>query len=260
MSFISGRDGRLRHAFGNPNIILPNLVTILGLLSGLYSIVLSMNSRFGLAAIALLLAALFDFLDGKVARLMKGSSEFGVQLDSLCDLVSFGVAPALLVYNWVLLSFGRLGIMAVFLFVACGALRLARFNVQAGKISSKYFVGLPIPGAAAFIASSVLFAKDVGLVVDKNALGVFFLVSIYVLGLLMVSTIPFYSFKKFGYFKEKPFNALVFIVAFIGLNIFYFERIFFASIVLYIVVNLLLALLRVRKKGGDSTDNNPVEK
>lgn len=258
MGFFAGsRQNRFGGAFRNPNIILPNLITILGLLSGLSAIVLSLDGRFVWASVALLLAALFDALDGKVARLVKGTSEFGVQLDSLCDLVSFGVAPALLVYMWVLAPFGRIGVMAVFLFVACGALRLARFNVQAGKISSVYFVGLPIPGAAAFIASGVIFVNHMGLSIDKTSLGVFFLISIYVLGILMVSTVPFYSFKKVNYFKEKPFNALVIIVALVAIIGFNFEKLFFISILLYISISLLLALLRIRKKGGMVSEEKP---
>ncbi len=247
MSLITGRQGRIGSAFRNKNLILPNTITILGLLCGLYSIILSIDGKFVYAAYALILAALFDGLDGKVARLVKGTSEFGVQLDSLCDLVSFGVAPAILVYSWVLAPFGRLGLMAVFLFVACGALRLARFNVQSGKISNVYFVGLPIPAAAAFIAAGVLFVNALGLTVDKNFLSIFFVVSIYVLAFLMVSTVPFYSFKKIDYFKRKHFNYLVILVVIIFIVGLYFEVFFFLLIFGYILIGLLLSLLRITK-------------
>lgn len=260
MSIFAGRQGRFSGAFRNRNVILPNLITIIGLLCGLYSIVLSLNGKFVLAAVALILAALFDALDGKVARLVKGTSEFGVQLDSLCDLVSFGVAPAFLAYLWVLAPFGRVGTMAMFLFVACGALRLARFNVQAGKISSAYFVGLPIPAAAAYIASVVIFVNHMGLDIDKKYLGLFLLVSIYALGILMVSTVPFYSFKKINYVSEKPFNALVIIVAIVAIIAFNFEKLFFITIFLYIVTSLLMALFKIRKKSGDLPDDKPAIK
>ncbi len=246
MGLIS-RQGRIRSAFRNKNIILPNTITILGLLCGVYSIILSIDGKFVYAAYALILAALFDGLDGKVARLVRGTSEFGVQLDSLCDVVSFGVAPAILVYSWVLAPFGRLGLMAMFLFVACGALRLARFNVQAGKISSEYFVGLPIPAAAAFIASGVIFVNKLGLNLDKTFLSVFFIVSIYMLAFLMVSTIPFYSFKKMSYFKRKPFNSLVILVVLIFFVGLYFEILFFVLILGYIAIGLLLSIFRITK-------------
>lgn len=246
MGLIS-RQGRIRSAIRNKNVILPNTITILGLLCGVYSIILSIDGKFVYAAYALILSALFDGLDGKVARLVRGTSEFGVQLDSLCDVVSFGVAPAILVYSWVLAPFGRLGLMAMFLFVACGALRLARFNVQAGKISSEYFVGLPIPAAAAFIAAGVIFVNKLGLNLDKTFLSVFFIVSIYILAFLMVSTIPFYSFKKMSYFKRKPFNSLVILVVLIFFVGLYFEILFFILILGYIVIGLLLSIFRITK-------------
>lgn len=246
MGLIS-RQGRIRSAIRNKNVILPNTITILGLLCGVYSIILSIDGKFVYAAYALILSALFDGLDGKVARLVRGTSEFGVQLDSLCDVVSFGVAPAILVYSWVLAPFGRLGLMAMFLFVACGALRLARFNVQAGKISSEYFVGLPIPAAAAFIAAGVIFVNKLGLNLDKTFLSVFFIVSIYMLAFLMVSTIPFYSFKKMSYFKRKPFNSLVILVVLIFFVGLYFEILFFILILGYIVIGLLLSIFRITK-------------
>lgn len=246
MGLIS-RQGRIRSAIRNKNVILPNTITILGLLCGVYSIILSIDGKFVYAAYALILSALFDGLDGKVARLVRGTSEFGVQLDSLCDVVSFGVAPAILVYSWVLAPFGRLGLMAMFLFVACGALRLARFNVQAGKISSEYFVGLPIPAAAAFIAAGVIFVNKLGLNLDKTFLSVFFIVSIYMLAFLMVSTIPFYSFKKMSYFKRKPFNSLVILVVLIFFVGLYFEILFFILILGYILIGLLLSIFRITK-------------
>jgi len=136
--------------------IFPNLITILSLFSGFYSIIATFNEMYLQASYAILMSFVFDGLDGKIARILNATSEFGVQLDSLSDLVAFGVAPAVLVYKWLLLPYGRIGWMAAFLFVACGALRLARFNVQSGKIDSAFFVGLPIPAAAGVIASSVL--------------------------------------------------------------------------------------------------------
>lgn len=250
MSLFSNRQeqGRFVVAIKNKNLILPNAITIFGLLCGLYAIILSVKDDFVVASYVLILAAVFDGLDGKVARLVKGTSEFGVQLDSLCDLVSFGVAPAMLVYSWVLEPFGRIGLMAVFLFVACGALRLARFNVQAGKISNTYFVGLPIPAAAAFIASGIIFVNHFGLDHNQSFLSIFFVTSIYVLAFLMVSTVPFYSFKKIGYLKERPFNALVIFVVLIFVVGMCFEVLFFLLVLGYTLSGLVFALLKLKKR------------
>ena len=195
-------------------------------------------------------------IDGKVARIVNGTSDFGVQLDSLCDMVSFGVAPAILVYEWLLKGFDRLGIVAVFLFVACGALRLARFNVQSSKISNVFFVGLPIPAAAAFIATSVLFIHKLGFDLEKAALSMFFLASIYLLAFLMVSTVPFYSFKKISYFKARPFQALIVMVVFISILVLYFEVVSFVMISVYITLGLLLACYKLIKGKQKTAERN----
>ena len=186
--------------------LLPNLFTTGNLFCGFYSIIAAVNHDFRTAAIAILFACLFDILDGKVARLTGSDSRFGVEYDSLADLVAFGVAPALLVYLWALRPFGRLGWVAAFLFVACGALRLARFNVQADLASKKHFVGLPIPGAASMVATTVLFFYRLG---GTGPTKHFLLLAMaYVLGFLMVSNIPYNSFKEFDGFQRTPFRTL----------------------------------------------------
>jgi CDP-diacylglycerol--serine O-phosphatidyltransferase len=136
--------------------ILPNLLTTGNLLSGFWAIIFVFQERFYFAAVAILLAAVFDVFDGKVAKLSGATSKFGMQYDSLADLVSFGVAPALLAFSWALRPYGKFGWLAAFLFVACGAIRLARFNVLASAGETKYFKGLPIPVAAAMIAFTIL--------------------------------------------------------------------------------------------------------
>jgi CDP-diacylglycerol--serine O-phosphatidyltransferase len=152
-----------------------------------------------------------DGLDGKVARLTGTSSDFGVQFDSLADLVAFGVAPAIMVYQWQLARFGRLGILAAFMLIACGALRLARFNVMSGKTtaSKKFFVGLPIPAAGCMIALFFMFERylpdDIAAAVIPKAC----LVLVYVLSFLMVSRVRYASFKEFGLVKAHPFSAMV---------------------------------------------------
>src|SRR5512136_1835585 len=136
--------------------ILPNLFTTGSLFAGFYGIVATTNHNFSIAAIWVLVSSIFDGLDGKVARLTGTSTKFGVEYDSLADLVAFGVTPGLLMYSWALKPFGRLGWLAAFLFVVCGALRLARFNVQVNTVESKRFVGLPIPAAASMVSATVL--------------------------------------------------------------------------------------------------------
>ena len=190
--------------------LLPNLLTTANLFCGFYAIVAAINHDFWTAAIALLVSCLFDILDGKVARLTGSISRFGVEYDSLADLVAFGVAPALLVYLWALEPFGRLGWAAAFLFVACGALRLARFNVQVDSVSKKHFVGLPIPGAAAMVATTVLFFYRMG---GSGPTKHFLLLAMtYVLGFLMVSSIPYYSFKEFDGLQRMRFRTLFLVI------------------------------------------------
>jgi CDP-diacylglycerol---serine O-phosphatidyltransferase len=201
------RDGKPRRG----TYIVPNLFTTANLFSGFFGIVSAINGKFEIAAMAVLVSCVFDILDGKVARLTKATSRFGLEYDSLADLVAFGVGPGLLVYLWALRPFGRLGWLAAFVFMACGALRLARFNVQAGTVSSKYFVGLPIPGGATMIATTVLFF-DGWEISSPHLLGVPLLVFTYLLGFLMVSTIPYNSFKDFEFIKSKPLPVLFLVI------------------------------------------------
>jgi CDP-diacylglycerol--serine O-phosphatidyltransferase len=209
MSFRKRRKRKDRRKFRG-TFLIPNLITTASLFSGFYAIVSSIKGRFEPAALAILVAMVLDGLDGRLARLTHTTSGFGVQYDSLSDLVAFGVAPALLVYLWALQDFGRFGWVAAFLFVACGALRLARFNVQTGSIDPRYFNGLPIPAAAAFVATGVLFYLTLG---DWAYLRhAYVLVMIYVLSFLMVSNIKFYSFKQPDLFKRHPFQTLVALV------------------------------------------------
>jgi CDP-diacylglycerol---serine O-phosphatidyltransferase len=209
MSFRRKRKKKDRRKFRG-TFLIPNLITTASLFSGFFAIVASINGRFEAAALAILVAMVLDGLDGRLARLTQTTSGFGIQYDSLSDLVAFGVAPALLVYLWALQGFGRFGWVAAFLFVACGALRLARFNVQTGSIDPRYFNGLPIPAAAAFVATGVLFYLH--LVGWSSLRHVYVLVMIYVLSFLMVSNLKFYSFKKPELVKRHPFQSLVALV------------------------------------------------
>jgi len=177
------------------------------MLLGFYSILSSLKGNYVNAAGAILFATIFDGLDGWVARLTNSTTKFGIELDSLSDLVSFGVAPAVMMYKWALAPFGRIGWAAAFWFMACGALRLARYNVQMGSTESKSFTGMPIPGAAGIIASLVLFYHDVSDVdPGKNIL---ILLLTIVLAFLMVSTLRYHGAKEINFKQRKPFWILV---------------------------------------------------
>ncbi len=178
---------------GSSIALLPSLLTTMSLFSGFYSIVASLEGDFVRAAIALIIAAIFDGLDGRVARLTKTTSHFGMEYDSLSDLVSFGVAPGLLAYLWAMQPFGRYGWLAAFLYVATTALRLARFNSRIEETPKNMFIGLPCPAAAMVIATSVLFYNFIGFSGSKANLLI--LMIVYLLSYLMVSNHHYNSFK-----------------------------------------------------------------
>ena len=190
--------------------LLPNLFTTGSLFAGFYGIIATMNGGYYVAAWFILISSIFDALDGKVARLTGTTSRFGVEYDSLADLVAFGVAPGLLMYSWALKPFGKLGWLAAFLYVVCGALRLARFNVQVDTVESKRFLGLPIPAAASMVASCVLLFYHLGGSGSIRKVSV--LILIYVLALLMVSNVRYYSFKDPDLVKRQPFGFLVLLI------------------------------------------------
>lgn len=190
--------------------VLPNLFTTANLFCGFYSVIASMKGMFEIAAIVILVAAVLDGLDGRIARITHTTSKFGGEYDSLCDLVTFGVAPALLVYNWSLIAYGKWGWLAAFLFCVCGALRLARFNVQVGVMDSRVFNGLPIPGGASVVATGVLLYYYLGGEGRFSELPV--LLGVVAVSLCMVSSIKYYSFKDLNFFSRKPFMSFVLIV------------------------------------------------
>jgi CDP-diacylglycerol--serine O-phosphatidyltransferase len=187
--------------------ILPNLVTTGSLFAGFYSMVATLNGNYSSAAIWIFISAICDGLDGKVARMTGTTSKFGVEYDSLADLVAFGVTPGLMMYAWALKPFGRLGWLAAFLFVVCGALRLARFNVQVNTVESKRFVGLPIPAAASMVAATVLLFHHFGWPSSFKRLAIIGL--IYLLAFLMVSNFRYYSFKDPALIRRQPFGFLL---------------------------------------------------
>lgn len=186
---------------------LPCMFTLASLFCGFYSMVYAVKGEFYIAAIAILIAAIFDALDGRVARMTRTTSQFGVELDSLCDMVSFGVAPGFLAYLWALEPYGRYGWLAAFLYVAMTSLRLARFNSQNVKSASKDFMGLPCPAAAAMIVTSVMFTHYLGITGEVKHISLLLLV--YLLSYLMVSTHRYLSFKSPNQGKFKTFQVLV---------------------------------------------------
>jgi CDP-diacylglycerol--serine O-phosphatidyltransferase len=191
--------------------LLPNLFTTAALFAGFYSVVAAMNSRFEAAAAAIFVAMVLDGMDGRIARLTNTASDFGVQYDSLSDMASFGLAPALVVYQWSLQGFGKLGWLAAFVFAAGAALRLARFNTQSGSADKRFFQGLPSPPAAAVIAGMVWFGADNGFP-DGTGLIVFTFPITVITGLLMVSKIRYHSFKELDLHGRVPFVAVLIVV------------------------------------------------
>lgn len=201
--------------------LLPNLFTTAALFCGFYAIVSGMHGNFSHAAVAILLAMLLDGMDGRVARMTNTQSAFGEQYDSLADMVSFGVAPALVVFSWALHDIGRWGWAAAFIYTACAALRLARFNTQIGIVDKRYFIGLASPAAAAIIAGTVWTWFDVrptgiwaGLVALLTA----------VTGLLMVSNFRYTSFKSVDFRGRVPFGVMLLIVLVFASLIIYQEK------------------------------------
>ncbi|MDQ7782987.1 MAG: CDP-diacylglycerol--serine O-phosphatidyltransferase [Desulfomonilaceae bacterium] len=195
--------------------ILPSLLTLTSIFFSFFAIISAINGDFVLAAALILVAGFFDGIDGKVARLTKTTTRFGLELDSLADVISFGVAPAILLYMWALGPYGRFGWVTAFVFTACGALRLARFNVQTGHIDPKRFNGLPIPAAAAMVATTVLFCQKLDL--DPANLRVPVLALSFLLSFFMVSSVKFHAFKDLTLVKQKPFSSTVAFVLLLAL-------------------------------------------
>ncbi len=233
---------------------LPSMLTCASLFSGFYSMVASINGDFYPAAVAILVAGVFDGLDGRVARMTDSTSEFGMQLDSLCDMVSFGVAPALLAYLWALIPYGRYGWLAAFLYVATTALRLARFNSIAEEPGEKShdFVGLPCPAAAGAIAALVMFYHFLGVTETVKHLSILLLV--YLLSYLMISTHKYLSFKKIRIPREKRFQAVVGMILVLIVLASEPDVILFPTALCYALSGPLMelyAVLRKRKQDND---------
>ena len=191
--------------------ILPNLFTLGALFGGFYAVVMAMNSRFEMAAYGIFTAALLDALDGRVARMTNTQSAFGEQMDSLSDMVCFGAAPALIVYEWALKGLGKAGWIAAFVYCACAMLRLARFNTNIGIVDKRFFQGLPSPAAAALLIGFIWVMDDAGYTLVNRIEWLSwsaFALSLYA-GLTMVTNVPFYSFKDVSFKRSVPFIVIV---------------------------------------------------
>jgi CDP-diacylglycerol--serine O-phosphatidyltransferase len=229
--------------------ILPTSLTLCGMFFGFYSILAALKGNYIHAAWAIMIANIFDGLDGWVARFTHSTTKFGIELDSLSDLVAFGVAPAVMLYKWALAPFGRIGWATAFLFMACGALRLARYNVQMGSTESKAFTGMPIPGAAAVIATLVIFYYEIwGTVPEKNY---FILLLTIFLSILMVSTLRFHGAKELKLGRRKPFSILVAIVIIFTLVVVHPQIAFFLFAMAYLIggiIENIILFYRKRRK------------
>ena len=243
--------------------ILPNAITTAALFAGFFSIVQAMNDRFELAAIAIFVAMVLDSLDGRVARLTNTSSAFGEQYD-LSDMVSFGAAPALVMYEWSLHGLGKWGWLAAFVYVAAAALRLARFNTNIGVVDKRFFQGLPSPAAAALVAGLVWLATDLRESRWIDAAGVdlawlAFVVTIYA-GLSMVANVPFYSFKDVSPRTRVPFVFAILIVLAMVLVSSDPPTVLFAIFLLYGISGYVVWLMRMRSDGGPDFLRAPEKK
>ena len=215
--------------------VLPNLFTLAALFGGFYAVVMAMEGRFEHAVLGVFCSMVLDSLDGRVARMTHTQSAFGEQMDSLCDMVSFGAAPALVMYEWALRGLGRWGWLAAFVYCSCAALRLARFNTNIGVVDKRYFQGLPSPGAAALMVSFIWIMEDSGMHGLREGMWlawVAFAVTLYA-GLTMVTNVPFYSFKDVSLKRSVPFIVIVAIALLIAVITLHPPAILFGLFMLY---------------------------
>jgi len=227
--------------------ILPNLFTAASIFSGVFSIISAVNGNFEKAAWLIMLSLIFDGLDGRVARLTNTCSKFGVEFDSLADMVAFGVAPALLMYLFVGHEFGRFGVVASALFVIFGAIRLARFNVMTVSSEPSVFIGVPIPAAAVFVSLLVLLFQKYGF---NNDYGLVIMLLSILVSLLMVSNIRYPSFKKIDFSPKHAMKLFVFILSTLFVVFMYPIEGFALIFILYIMYGLVRAVMLMPKRLG----------
>ena len=213
--------------------LLPSVFTVANMFAGFFAVISTLNGRYDSAAIAIGIAVVLDGLDGRVARMTNATSDFGGEFDSLADVITFGIAPAILVYSWGLADFGKFGPFSAFFFLICGAIRLARFNLQGGR---KHFIGLPIPAGAGFIAATVhIFGQS-----PQTTLFKFYLVGIiFLLAFLMISTIPYPSFKRMSLSRGKPHLNVLMLALLVAGVIWYSQEVLMSIAAIYLCSGLL---------------------
>jgi CDP-diacylglycerol--serine O-phosphatidyltransferase len=228
--------------------LLPNVLTTFGLFSGFFAIILATKGQYADAAIAIFIAMLWDGLDGRVARLTNTQSEFGAQYDSMADMISFGVAPALLMYFWQFSELGKVGWLAAFVYTAAGALRLARFNTQISNEDKRYFQGLPSPAAAALIAGLVWAKQSIGVTDYDQYLTIISWIILVGAGVLMVSNVRYYSFKEINLKGRSSFKFLLIATLIIVIVTLWPSAILFVFFFAYALSGLIMTMIEVRKK------------
>jgi CDP-diacylglycerol--serine O-phosphatidyltransferase len=239
----NGRTVRRRGVY-----LLPNLFTTGALFAGFYAVIAALRGDFESAPIAIFFAMVFDGLDGRIARMTNTSSKFGAEYDSMSDLVSFGVAPALVVFSWALDDLGKFGWSVAFIYLACAALRLARFNTQIETTDSHYFTGLPSPSAAAIIASTVWVCNDLGWVGSELPYELSVLVGLLTatVGFLMIANFPYYSFKDLDFRGRVPFVVIILVVLAFGLVTLDPPSVFLVVFLIYAASGPFMKLVRRR--------------
>lgn len=226
---------------------LPNIFTAMNIGCGFIAIMQSINGDFYKACMFIFLGAIFDSVDGRVARLTGTSSAFGEQFDSLSDLISFGIAPAIIFYNRFLIEYNRPGMIIAFLFLLCGALRLARFNANLSKVKSDYFQGIPIPGAALAVLSFILVSLEFPQLTSMPYISMPYIIFY---SLLMISNIPFPSFKNSEWVRKNR-KKVLFIIFLIISSLFIYEQLMIPVIIsIYVIASLIHALLNRKKFKG----------
>lgn len=234
--------------------LLPNLFTTAGLFAGFYAIIAAVDGHFANASIAIFVAMIMDGLDGRVARMTHTESDFGAEYDSMADMVSFGIAPALIIHQWALTSWGKIGWLGAFVFAACAALRLARFNTQVASADKRYFQGLASPAAAALIAGFVWLGADLGWEgTDKRLIAI--IVSVGA-GILMVSNIRYHSFKEIDLRGKVPFIVLVALMGAFAVIYLHPPVVLFVGFLVYVISGPVLSLLQLRKRRAESDNSN----
>lgn len=239
----------MKRVKGSPIYLVPSLITLSSMCFGVYAMVQSIQGNFYNAGIAIFLSTILDGLDGRVARMTKTTSLFGAELDSLADMVAFGVAPALIVFNWGLNYMGVWGWGASFIYCACAAIRLARFNTNSSG-NNKFFLGLPSPSAAALVVGFVFIAGEYHLHLSVNAIYHLALGVTIFAAISMITNVKFYGFKEFNFHHRAPFRTLLLFLVIIVLIAYYPDIVVYSFFVLYTLVSYVLwlsSVIRVKK-------------